>query len=126
MMREDGFAALYRARYAHMVRMATLLVDRRDVAEEVVQEAFVQLYQRWASVDCPDAYLRTCVVHGCRDLLRRRRLLRRHRGETPGVVEPVEHLRDAIAGLPPGPDLPQRDGLDLAHLRKSSIGSRHE
>lgn len=98
---DTSFDALYRAHYGSMVRLATLLVDRQELAEELVQDAFARLYQHWSKVVSPLPYLRTCVVHASQDALRRRRLARRHQGRlVPGVVDPTEHLRDAIVALP--------------------------
>jgi RNA polymerase sigma-70 factor (sigma-E family) len=71
------FEQLYRDRYAPMVRLAYLLVDRNDIAEELVQDAFVRVHAKWKSVDNPPAYLRTAVVNACRNEQRRRRAARR-------------------------------------------------
>jgi len=98
-----AFSEFYRDRYQPMVRLAVLLIDRLDLAEETVQDCFAALYRRWGAVAEPAAYLRRSVVNGCRDTLRRRRLAGRQRGlEAPeGVVLPVDHLGDVIAGLGP-------------------------
>ena len=72
-------AALYRSHRLPMVRLARLLVDDLETAEDVVQDAFAALHRRWGSVLVPDAaigYLRTSVVNGSRSVLRRRRTLR--------------------------------------------------
>lgn len=72
-------AALYRSHRLAMVRLARLLVDDLETAEDVVQDAFAALHRRWGSVSTPDAalgYLRTSVVNGSRSVLRRRRTLR--------------------------------------------------
>lgn len=61
-----------------MLQLAVMLVDARDVAEDVVQEAFAGLHRRWDRVDNPPAYLRISVVNGCRSVLRRRRAARSH------------------------------------------------
>ena len=64
-----------------MVRLARLLVDDRETAEDVVQDAFAGLHRRWASLATQDAalgYLRTSVVNGSRSTLRRRRAVRRN------------------------------------------------
>jgi RNA polymerase sigma-70 factor (sigma-E family) len=64
-----------------MVRMARLLVDDLETAEDVVQDAFSALHRRWSSITTPDAavgYLRTSVVNASRSVLRRRRVARAH------------------------------------------------
>jgi RNA polymerase sigma-70 factor (sigma-E family) len=72
---------LFRAHRLSMVRLALLLVDDRESAEDVVQEAFAGLHRRWAALRTDEAalgYLRTSVVNGSRSMLRRRRTVRRN------------------------------------------------
>lgn len=86
-----------------MLRLAVLLVGSAPIAEEVVQDAFEVVGERWASLDRPGGYLRTCVVNGCRGVLRRRDLERRTVVE--GAVRPplepdhLVELRDALDRL---------------------------
>ena len=100
---DDGsFEWLYRAEYAAMVRVAALLVGGGGQAEEVVQDAFAKVYQRWGRMERPGAYLRAAVVNGARDVLRRRRVaLRRPPDPAPASAEPPDHLSDALQSLPP-------------------------
>ena len=95
------FEALYLAQYGAMVRLAFVLVD--GSAEEVVQDAFAKVYQRWGSIDRPSAYLRTCVINGARDVLRRRRLaVWRRPDPLPQAADlAADHLLDALAVLTP-------------------------
>src|SRR5947209_3333723 len=79
---EHAVAELYRTRRLGLVRLAVLLVDDQETAEDVVQDAFAGLHRRWASLASTDAavgYLRTSVVNGARTVLRRRRTVRAHR-----------------------------------------------
>lgn len=99
----DGaaFERFYADEYAPMVRMATTLVDSRQQAEEVVQDAFAAVYVRFDGLDRPAAYLRVTVLNGCRRLLRRRMLQRRQPiavGDDAVLV--FDHTRDAIRRLP--------------------------
>jgi RNA polymerase sigma factor (sigma-70 family) len=71
------FEALYRSEYAGLVRAAYLLVGDEAVAEEIVQDAFVTVHLRWSKITSPGGFLRTCVVNGCSDRLRRRGRLAR-------------------------------------------------
>lgn len=76
---DEGVAALFRSHRLGMVRLALLLVDDRETAEDVVQDAFAGLHCRWpglASTDAAVGYLRTSVVNGSRSVLRRRRTAR--------------------------------------------------
>ncbi len=85
-----------------MVRLATLLVDSQDTAEEVVQDCFVRLYPRFDRIDDPAAYLRRSVVNACRSAGRRRTLERALlRTDRPASVElGADEILDALAGLP--------------------------
>jgi RNA polymerase sigma-70 factor (sigma-E family) len=68
------FEQLYKREYDPMLRIAYLLVGSEGTAEEIVQDAFVRVHSRFSRLDSPGGYLRTCVVNGCRDRLRRRGL----------------------------------------------------
>jgi RNA polymerase sigma factor (sigma-70 family) len=96
--------ALFRVERDAMVRLAVLLVGSRPVAEEIVQDSFSVVLQRWDTLDRPGAYLRTVVVNGCRMALRRRETERRHRDLDPPlpVDSPDElmELHDALRKLP--------------------------
>jgi RNA polymerase sigma-70 factor (sigma-E family) len=79
--RTSAVTALFEEHYASLVRMARLLVDDRETAEDVVMDAFTSLYRRWTAVRDPaeaNRYVRSCVLNGARSQLRRRRLRRRH------------------------------------------------
>jgi RNA polymerase sigma-70 factor (sigma-E family) len=97
----DPFEVVYQREFHAMVRLATTLVDATEQAEEVVQEAFAQLYLRYRSVANPGAYVRRCVLNGCRRVLRRRRLVRR---QPPPTEEHgglgFNHVLDAVRALP--------------------------
>ena len=86
-----------------MVRLATLMVGSRAIAEEVVQDAFASVSERWNGLERPGAYLRTSVVNGCAQTLRRRSVEDRHRPltlKTPGEIpERLIELRSALDRL---------------------------
>jgi RNA polymerase sigma factor (sigma-70 family) len=97
-----GFVALYRDQYDALVRLAVLLVDRTELAEEIVQDSFAIVYERWDQIDAPGGYVRTIVVNKCRDVLRRRRVAAAITlGRAQETIEPTgELLHDALAALP--------------------------
>jgi RNA polymerase sigma-70 factor (sigma-E family) len=73
--RAAAVTRLFRAHYQRLVGLAGLLVDDRETAEEVVQDAFEGLYRRWGSLRDPAstiAYLDRSVVYGSRSKIRRR------------------------------------------------------
>src|SRR5436190_17693606 len=70
-----SFPAFYEAEYRAMVRLAVALVRRWDVAEELVQDAFVTLHGRWDQVskyESPEGWLRRVVLNRSLSALRRR------------------------------------------------------
>lgn len=68
----SGFAHFYRETYPGFVRFATLLTGSQPEAEDLVQEAFVSLADRYSSLDSPAAYMRTAVVNRLRSRARDR------------------------------------------------------
>ncbi|MEU5876982.1 SigE family RNA polymerase sigma factor [Spirillospora sp. NPDC047279] len=77
--REDEATAavtdLYRGHALGLTRLALMMVGDRATAEDVVQEAFLGLYRRWANVEDRTkalTYVRSSVLNGCRTALRRR------------------------------------------------------
>lgn len=71
------FVDLYDRHYQQLVRAATLTTGSRALAEELVQEAFVDLYRRFDALRAPEAYLRRAVVSRCTSWVRRRAVERR-------------------------------------------------
>lgn len=100
---------LYRDHRVSLLRLAVLLTGDRDVAEDVVHDAFVALRPRWAGladVGRAAGYLRVCVVNGARSLQRRRKVARRHLPDLAEMPAPpadtalmlaAEHLMVAAA-----------------------------
>lgn len=66
-----SFAELYRSEFPAMVRVAWSIVGSKTAAEDLVQDAFVRVGQRYEAIREPGAYLRRAVVNGCRNELRR-------------------------------------------------------
>jgi RNA polymerase sigma-70 factor (sigma-E family) len=98
-----SFDDVYRRESVAMVRLALLLVGSQEQAEEIVQDAFAQLFERWDRIDRPGAYLRTCVVNGCRRTHRRRRQDDRAAAGAPRLLPAdlgANDMLDALAALP--------------------------
>jgi RNA polymerase sigma factor (sigma-70 family) len=66
-----GFEAVFEEARARVVRTAFLIVGSRAIAEEIGQEAFLRLYQRFDEVRNPGGFLRTTVVRLCLSWRRR-------------------------------------------------------
>jgi RNA polymerase sigma factor (sigma-70 family) len=98
---DAGLVELYEARYGDLVRLAYLLTGSAEVAEELVQEAFLAARRSWTEVREPFAYLRSAVVNRTRSWGRRLQLERRHAHPTvPAEVGlDADELWDALAVL---------------------------
>jgi RNA polymerase sigma factor (sigma-70 family) len=68
---DSSFGNLYLEAFPEMVRLARVLVDSPEIAEDLVQDAFVHLHRHWGGVRDPRAYLRRSVVNACRSHHRR-------------------------------------------------------
>jgi len=79
-----GLSELYLSERVPMTRLATLHVGSVHQAEEIVQEAFIKIGDRWNTIERPGGYLRTTVINGCRSVLRRREVEERHVNESLG------------------------------------------
>lgn len=98
-----GMEDLFRARWSPSVRLATALTSDRAVAEELVQEAFLEVSRRWGDLDNAEAYLRATVVNRCRSHHRRAGIARRRAvPPRPSHVDAPEldELWHVLAGLP--------------------------
>lgn len=87
-----------------MVRIAFLITHSRPVAEEIAQEAFVTVLERWIDVVNPGAYLRTTVVRAAvRSRDRTDREQEFLRGERqPEAPEPgIDEMWKMLGALPP-------------------------
>lgn len=112
---DSALEALYVAHWDQLVRLSVLLVRDQGQAEELVQDAFVELHRRWTRLADPDrapAYLRQTVVNRSRSALRHRGVVQRHLArqrrvdDAPPADEPVladsrrRSVLDALQQLP--------------------------
>ena len=67
----EPFDTLYHREFAGLVRLAMVLVDSQEQAEEVVQDAFAALYLKYRLVVDAAPYVRASVLNGSRKVLRR-------------------------------------------------------
>ena len=114
---DDAVEQLYASHYRQLVRLSVLLVRDQETAEEVVQDSFVAMHDRWRSLRDPGkalAYLRQTVVNRSRSVLRHRGVQRRYAEtsvgpaarEVPGaddaalVTERRTRVLEALRALP--------------------------
>ena len=72
---------LYAAYWRQLVRLSVLLVRDQGTAEEVVQDAFIELHGRWGRLRDHEralAYLRQTVVNRSRSVLRHRAVVHKY------------------------------------------------
>ncbi len=98
----ESFDTLFVRQRLPLTRLAHLLTGSNQVAEEIVQEAFMRLHARWDEVYNPNGFLRTVVSNLAKNHARRLLLERRHASEAPAVVgEPeLDETWAAVCALP--------------------------
>lgn len=73
--RHQGVAALFDVEYSRLVGLAYVLTSDRELAEDLVQEAFARLVRGWTALRDPasaPAWLRSTLVNLARSSMRRR------------------------------------------------------
>lgn len=115
---DEAVAALFRAEYPQVLRSVQVVVGSRAVAEEIAQEAFCRVIERWrrvSTLERPGAWVQVVALR-----LALRHEGRRRKGEAlvpawaaATTVGPEDvDLARAIAALPDG----QRQAIVLHHL----------
>ena len=119
----EDYAIFFESEYSRVFRTVYLIVRNRETAEDVTQEAFIQLLNSWRRVsryDLPDAWVRRVAIRIA--MRRARREKKRVVLEALGTV-PGEHTtRDpdvllAIAELP----LAQRAAIVLFYYEDRPV-----
>jgi DNA-directed RNA polymerase specialized sigma24 family protein len=124
----DDFALFYRDAYPGAVRLAWLLTHDHEAAEDIVQDAFMRLRPRLATIEHRSSYLRAAIVNGCRD--RARSVGRADAGlrlaratvQASSSDHPSE-LLDAVARLPYWADLPEAEIAEIVGTRPATVRS---
>lgn len=81
--------SLFDSEEAPLLRYAFSLVGRRAVAEEIVQEVFLQLHTHWEDVESPRAWLFRSVRNRAWNHVRnlKREVLNQHNGDLQSIAE---------------------------------------
>lgn len=90
-------SVVFRQQYLPLLRLASCLVRESDVAEDVVQDAFLSLHRHAATLrnrQAAEAYLRAAVVNGSRSHVRR--LVRERLRRRPAAVHEVSSEERAL------------------------------
>jgi RNA polymerase sigma-70 factor (sigma-E family) len=103
----DAVARLFREQYSVLVGLGVVLTGDRELATDLVQEAFGKLLGNWNRLrdrNAALAYLRSTLVNSSRSTLRRRLLIQRTRpfSEDNITADPVERIvmMRALRSLP--------------------------
>lgn len=98
----EEFTRFYESHHGEVVRWAALVLGSDAMANDVVHDAFIEVWRRWARLERPSGYLRRCVAHGCRDVQRRdrRSRARAHLLADDASVVPTEPVFDLLDRLP--------------------------
>ncbi|MBL8855090.1 MAG: sigma-70 family RNA polymerase sigma factor [Planctomycetaceae bacterium] len=93
--------ALFASEETPLLHYAFSLVGRRAVAEEIVQEVFLQLHVHWEDVASPKAWLKRCVRNRAYTYLRdhKRELLKESDQESLAPVPESEPPETALIRL---------------------------
>ena len=115
---EKSFEQLFRAQYAPLCGYARKYIDDPDQSEEVVQDVFVNLWQKRESIEITstiESYLFRSVRNTCLNILKHFKVRDKHKNgitatyDTPGShaddrvleIELMNQIEDLISGLPP-------------------------
>ena len=98
------FEAFYDSEIDRQVRRAVLLLGSNDAANDVVHDAFIEVFKRWAELDDPGPYLHQTVLNRCRGVHRSRRRQRNSArklwGGGSNDDDRSDPLDDVVATLP--------------------------
>jgi RNA polymerase sigma-70 factor (ECF subfamily) len=120
---DAAFAALFQTDYSALVRSLYLIVYDRELAMDIAQDAFVQLFARWRRIsryDRPDAWVRRVAIRMAVRAIKRERVRRRLEDQLEiappqGAVD-LDVLR-AVAKLPAA----QRAAVVLFYLEDRPV-----
>ncbi len=93
--------ALFDAEEGPLLRYAFSLTGRRAVAEEIVQDVFLELHTNWSDVDAPKAWLMRCVRNKAFTHLRsnRQEVLSSDKCETSGLYAEEETPEETLSRM---------------------------
>jgi RNA polymerase sigma-70 factor (sigma-E family) len=102
---ERAVTELYTLHYRSLVRLASLLLRDASAAEEVVQDAFIEMHKGWRRLRDSDkalSYLKQAVVNRSRSVLRHRVVVERNAPK-------------------PAPDMPSAEHGAIALIERASV-----
>jgi RNA polymerase sigma factor (sigma-70 family) len=115
------FEAFFEAERDRLLKTFTVITGNRAEAEDIVQDAFINVWRRWdrvGAMDDPRAYLNRVCINGFRSRARRARVAVRNAvrptvaGDALEAVDDRDEARRALSALTPR----QRAALVLTEL----------
>jgi RNA polymerase sigma-70 factor (ECF subfamily) len=73
----EAYEIIFNAYYGMFCVFVSKMVGDQYLAEDLVEDVFVKLWEKHAELDLNDAYLNTMVINRCLDHIRRRRVVRK-------------------------------------------------
>ena len=104
---QDEYASFFRAEFPRVVRTSYLIVHDRQRAEDIAQEAFIQLFTHWSKVSRyqqPAAWVRRVAIRIASRSAHRERIrldIEREADPPPSFAPQDVDLLNAIKRLPP-------------------------
>ena len=120
---EAGYTRFFRQEFARVVRTVVFIVHDRERAEDIAQDAFLQLLRNWAKVSTyerPEAWVRRIAIRLAMRQVRRDRLWALIRGDIriPFQLAPRDlDVMDAVRRLPGM----QRASITLFYFEDRSV-----
>lgn len=129
----DQLEVAYREQAQNLRQLAHTILGSATHIEDVVQDAFAKALRSRSAIEFPAAYLRTAVVNGCRDRMRRSRTARKVvLNEAVSITDPeLDEMWSLLRHLPPkqrlvlalryGEDMGERQIAELLKMPHGTV-----
>ena len=123
-MSQSSLEAVFEAEQRPLLRYAFGLVGRREVAEELVQDAFMRLHQHWEEVAQPRAWLFRCVRNRAFNHLRDHKRETLTSPETPNTIAPAVDTKMDMGQEAPDDVLGRLEAAGILHMLVQDLEGR--
>ncbi|WP_212000707.1 RNA polymerase sigma-70 factor [Chitinophaga sp. HK235] len=117
-----AFEGLFKAHYAALCTFAFDFVNRHELAEEIVQDTFLRIWERYDELDIrisAKAYLYRAVQNNCLNYIKQDRIKARYGHE---LLQQLES-RIALMNMPAAPSPAERlEHSELEQMAEKAIG----
>jgi len=94
---QDAFTVMFTTYYKDMVLFAMNFTREKEIAEEIVQETFVRLWDERKTITIGislKSYLLRCIQNRCIDWIRHKKIRQKYRDEVSSTLETFEYNTD--------------------------------